>query len=98
MTLEWAELILAGMGTLLVMVGGLHSWLRSRENKMQMVIDGIKLQIEALKKEKVDEEDMKEYVQLWTKPITMALGTLSEETKRTRELMEKIYHEGSKRT
>lgn len=97
MTLEWAELVLAAMGTLLLVIGSIHSWLRARENKMQVVIDDIKSQIDALKKEKVDEEDMKEYVQLWTKPITVALATLSDETKRTRELMEKIYHEGNKR-
>ena len=97
MNLEWAEVILAAMGTAIMIVGGIHSWLKARENKMQVVLDGIKDQIEALKKEKVDEEDMKEYVQLWTKPITVALSSLTEETKRTRELMEKIYHEGNHR-
>lgn len=97
MTLEWAELVLAAMGTIIMVVGGIHSWLKARENRMQVVIDDIRNQIDTLKTVKVDQEDMREYVQLWTKPITDSISTLTDETKRTRELMEKIYHEGNKR-
>lgn len=95
MTLEWAELVLGIVSALLLIIGGIHSWLKARENKMQVVLDGIQNQINALNEKKVDEEDMKEYVQLWTKPITVAIDTLTDETKRTRELMEKIYHAGN---
>lgn len=61
---------------------------------MQATFASMQQQIDTLKAEKVDEVDMKEYVQLWTAPIAQSLDHLTEETKRTRELMEKLYSEG----
>lgn len=88
MTLELIEVVLGAVGLLVALIGGLHSWLKAREKTMQETIDKLQTQID----NKVDESDMKEYVSLIVAPIAQSIDHLTEETKRTRELMEKLYY------
>lgn len=60
---------------------------------MQEVVSHLQEQIDYLKEEKVSNEQMKEYVQLFTAPIAQSLEHVVEETRLTRRLMEQLLRE-----
>lgn len=94
MVIELAEISIAAGGIVAGVWGVLFQQRKAQEKAMSEVIENLQHQIDTLKNEKVNETDMKEYVQLWTAPIVKSLEHLSAEQTRTRELMEKIYEQG----
>lgn len=89
-----AELSVAAIGVVSGVWTVIYQQRKAQEKHMSEVIGNLQAEIDVLKREKVDESDMKEYVQLWTAPIVKSLEHITEEQKRTRELMEKIYEQG----
>lgn len=88
--IEWIEAIIAGSGLLAGTFGFLYSQRRAQEKKMADAISHLQDQIDGLEKDKVSNAEMKEYVQLFTAPITQALDNVVEETRLTRQLMERF--------
>ncbi len=97
MDIELTDALIGAVGLLVAVWGVIFQQRKAQEKEMSDVVNNIKAQIDELKQDKVNTEDMKEYVKLWTAPITRSLDHLTEETKRTREMMEQIYHEGRPR-
>jgi hypothetical protein len=69
-------------------------WNKSRKQeveKMAIEIQECRDKIAHLDKHKMEEEDMRVYVELMVKPLVEQLGYVREESIRTRQLLEKIY-------